>query len=428
MCDSLCVLPAHGRSRSAPNSDGDRALFAKNSDRPVGELQVLRSYPKRPAGGDLRTQYLAIPDTGAMPVVLSQPTWLWGAEHGVNARHVAIGNEKVYGTADPYAEPQGLIGMDLVRLGLERGRSASEAIDVITDLLETYGQGGIADASTCEPYWSSFLVVDPVTGWILETCGRTWVAKPVESAGAISNRLSIRTEWARASADVEPGSDFDEWRNPDAPTGHADRRLAASEAYLASAVALASATASSAAAHLRDHGSGPWGAPGSGDAAVEPPPRARPDGTGVTVCMHVRGFSVTAASMVAELPEDEEKPATIWAAAGSPCASVYLPVVLPAAQHGDTALIPSLLGEESFAARLAGLREAVEREPGLLASVRGDGPTGFDALESSVWREAEELIRSGGRSSGPGPSDAWDRFYLSIEERFAKALARLETR
>jgi len=38
-------------------------------------------------------------------------------EHGV-----AIGNEKVYTKANPNKEPPALIGMDLVRLGLERGR------------------------------------------------------------------------------------------------------------------------------------------------------------------------------------------------------------------------------------------------------------------------------------------------------------------
>ena len=193
----------------------------------------MRSYPARRPGGVLETQYLTIADAGAIPCVLSQPTWLWGAEHGVNAHHVAIGNEKIWGTSDPFRAEPALIGMDLVRLGLERGRSAEEAIDVMTELLERHGQGGVADSTTNEPYWSSFLVVDPHGAWVLETCSRTWAARRTSSGGtAISNRITIRDDWDRASPDVENGADFDDWRQPDVPTGHADRRSGASRAFL----------------------------------------------------------------------------------------------------------------------------------------------------------------------------------------------------
>src|SRR5258708_39840898 len=119
MCDTLC-----GRGR-------DGIVFAKNSDRPVGEVQLAVPFGRRPtAGGTLRTQYLSIGDTGAHAAFLSCPTWLWGAEHGVNEHGVAIGNEKVATTHDSAAAQPALIGMDLVRLGLERARSAAEAVEV----------------------------------------------------------------------------------------------------------------------------------------------------------------------------------------------------------------------------------------------------------------------------------------------------------
>ena len=35
-----------------------------------------------------------------------------------------------------------VLGMDLLRLGLERASSAKEALNIITGLLETYGQVG----------------------------------------------------------------------------------------------------------------------------------------------------------------------------------------------------------------------------------------------------------------------------------------------
>ena len=149
MCDTLCTLGPAG------------TVFAKSSDRPIGEAQVVEVHDRRPAGGTLHTQYLALPDAGAAQVLGSRPTWLWGFEHGMNEHRVAIGNERVWTDDDPTSAPDGLIGMDLVRLALERGRTATEAVDVLTDLLERHGQGGIADATTGEPYWSSFLVADP---------------------------------------------------------------------------------------------------------------------------------------------------------------------------------------------------------------------------------------------------------------------------
>ena len=69
--------------------------------------------------------------------------------------------------------------MDLVRLGLERARSADEAVEVMTGLLESCGQGGIADAAHQDAYDSSFLVADPAHAFIVETAGRGLRRRPV---------------------------------------------------------------------------------------------------------------------------------------------------------------------------------------------------------------------------------------------------------
>jgi hypothetical protein len=54
-------------------------VFAKNSDRPPGEVQVAWPFGRRTSAGcTLRTQYLSIGDTGAHATFLSCPTWLWG--------------------------------------------------------------------------------------------------------------------------------------------------------------------------------------------------------------------------------------------------------------------------------------------------------------------------------------------------------------
>ena len=96
----------------------------------------------------------------------------------MNEHRVAIGNEAVFSRDDASQAPPALIGMDLVRLGLERGRDALGALDVITELLGAEGQGGVGDTDGLA-YWSSFMIADPTSAWILETTGRSWAARPV---------------------------------------------------------------------------------------------------------------------------------------------------------------------------------------------------------------------------------------------------------
>jgi len=117
-------------------ADGS-VIFAKNSDRRANESQPLHHAPRRrhPDGATVRTQYLEIPQAAeTWELVGSRPYWLWGFEIGVNEWGVAIGNEAVH-SREGYADP-GLLGMGLIRLGLERGRTAEEAVALIGQLTE----------------------------------------------------------------------------------------------------------------------------------------------------------------------------------------------------------------------------------------------------------------------------------------------------
>jgi dipeptidase len=370
VCDTLCIV---GR---------DRALFAKNSDRDFREPQVVEWHDRRAPGGDLRTQYLTIPDAGAHALVGSRPTWLWGLEHGVNEHRVAIGNEKVWTVDDARAKPPALLGMDLVRLGLERAVSADEALDVMTTLLETYGQGGTGEPHHDEPYFSSFLIADPNHAWVLETSARTWAARPVDDAAAISNRITLGRDWSRASSDVTPGSDFDAWRNPAAPTGIADHRLRATTTAIASSTTALGPR--DVVATLRHHGERAWGRPGGDPHDVSPVPAdVGDDWRGVTVCMHVRDYSVTTASMVAELSADVERPLRTWACIGSPCVSVYVPTFPPA--------LPTEMSDAAQWERFARLRDRVEASPDALGEIRAV----LAPVEADLWDEADALTLKG---------------------------------
>lgn len=281
MCDTLCALPG------AVAAGLGATVFAKNSDRPKAEPQPLEQHPPR---RERRTSTTYLEVEGApgetIGVLGSRPAWMWGFEHGLNEAGVAIGNERVWTSADPAGAPPALTGMDLVRLGLERGATARAALDVMVDLLERHGQGGPGYDGDGDPYWSSFLVADPGAAFVLETSGRECAVEEVADRRAISNRLTIPA--------FDAAHRFDSGGIIEALV---DPRLAASDRVLAEAPF----DPERAKAHLRSHA----GAEG-----------------GQTVCMHAEKEATTA-SMVALL--DAERPRG-WFLLGSPCRSLYVPL------------------------------------------------------------------------------------------------------
>jgi dipeptidase len=70
--------------------------------------------------------------------------------------------------------------VNVPRLGLERSETAEEAVEVITDLLERYGQGGpCSDTVPDFTYHNSFLIADSKEAWVLETVGKVWAAEKI---------------------------------------------------------------------------------------------------------------------------------------------------------------------------------------------------------------------------------------------------------
>jgi len=186
MCDTLVAL---GNS----TEDGN-VVFGKNSDRPQAEAQLITFNPKKQysKGDQVKCTYVSIPqakETAA--IIMSQPFWMFGCEMGSNEHGVVIGNEAVY-SKEKYQET-GLLGMDLLRLGLERGNSAKEALEVITDLLERYGQGGsCAYNQQGWIYHNSYIIADNDEAFVLETADKWWIVERVKEIRSISNNLSIR--------------------------------------------------------------------------------------------------------------------------------------------------------------------------------------------------------------------------------------------
>ncbi len=190
MCDTFVALPS-------ATADGS-TIFAKNSDRPYNEIQNITHYPhqEHPKDSKVHCTYIEIPQVEeTYAVLLAQPDWMFGAEMGANEYGLVIGNEAVW-TREPQG-PSALLGMDLLRLALERCRTSSSALQTIIDLLMEYGQGGACGENDSSfNYHNSYLISDRSEAWVLETAGKWWVAERVkEPIRNISNNLSIRSDF-----------------------------------------------------------------------------------------------------------------------------------------------------------------------------------------------------------------------------------------
>jgi dipeptidase len=376
-------------ARSASGS----TLFAKNSDRKEGECQPFVQHPAafHARGAMLGCSHIAIPQVAETYRVMGHsPWWIWGFEHGVNEHGVAVGNQTVFSREEVESVP-GLIGMDLVRLALERGRTAREAVEVIATLLEGHGQGGAALAPGAAGYHNSFSLADPSEAWLMETSGRRWAARRVE-AGALTNHLTLRADWEIGSRDLETFARAEGWwredgrvdiaaayRNEHVPGRISEGRLRRSTELLA---AEEGHDVASLRRLLRDHHEG----------GVAPPVGATPDDERFfTLCMHSEPVGTTTASMIAELPSERARPWPVWIGFATPCTGIFLPVYLDG-------VLPCEL------------------------ATGGDEPS-----EASAWHVFDQLQRAAARDFARNTPRLRKR-WAELEERIERERIDVETR
>ena len=321
MCDCAVALGSVTARRST--------LFGKNSDRERDEAQPLRSLPatEHPLGSQVRCTYIEIPQVRETSAVLgSGPFWLWGLEQGVNQHGVVIGNESVWTHEELELPETGLLGMDLVRLGLERAHSAAEALDVLTGLIEAFGQGGKGFLHKNLAYSNGFLIADAEEAWSLQTSSRRWAAKRVSGLECVSNHPSIGSDWDRVSADAERFASERGWWTQSGERFDFERAYrstrflipAFSDGRLRRSRALLEPRKGSLEERdffrtLRDHGEGCL-VPTSTDLQTE---------SYYTLCPHNEVQQSATASMVVALDRRVR-----WFALASPCTSAYLPLYL----------------------------------------------------------------------------------------------------
>ena len=399
-CDTFVALPGI-------TADGS-TILAKNSNREPNEAHELVALPARDhaAGATVRTTYRTIPQARrTKAVLLAKPYWIWGAEMGVNDHGVAIGNEAIFSRVPHEREP-GLIGMDLLRLALERAGSAAQAVAVITSLLSDYGQSGNCRHQGTMQYFNSYLVADPTEAWVLETVGREWAARRVAreaSRASISNALTIHRDfdtrspgliadavargWCRGEADFDLASQYsDRLYTRFSGAGHRQARTGACLAAGGGAFDVADAMAG-----LRDHG----------DLASPADPAGRSGRSGYDpacgllrqeVCLHAgygpARIDQSTGSMVAHLTQ--AGPPTVWLTGTSaPCTSVFKPVWL---DGGLPDLGPRPSGRYD-PATLWWAHEDLHRESLRDFAVRrGRYTQDREALEAEFRRQAESAV------------------------------------
>ncbi|MGQ9600818.1 MAG: C69 family dipeptidase [Anaerolineae bacterium] len=421
MCDTLVAV-------GNATADGT-VILAKNSDREPNEAQVLVHIPRarHEPGATVKCTYIEIPQVPeTYEVLLSRPFWIWGCEMGANECGVAIGNEAVF-TKEPYAKKPGLIGMDFIRLALERADTARKALDVIVELLATYGQGGNCGFHRKTYYHNSFIIADPREAWILETAGKFWAAERVRDVRTISNGLTIGHEWDLASPGLVEHAIEKGWCKSKGGFHFARcysdflyTRMDGCQARQRRSTALLEAqkgriTVETMMAAMRDHGS---------RAITDPAWNPGKGWLMDTICVHA-SFGPTRPSqstgaMVAHLTADLP---TYWLTGTSgTCTGIFKPVYLGGAGLPESGPEPTgTYDSKSLWWTHERLHRAVIRDyPARLSLYREDR----DSLEAAFLSEAAEIYARYHEVEKEERSAPLAAFTASCFERAAQATAR----
>ena len=272
----------------------------------------------------------------------------------------------------------------------------------MTGLLDDCGQGGIADAAHQEAYDSSFLVADPAAGLRARDGGhglrgraRSPPAPPSPTASpSAPSGHAPRPAWPRATTSAASAT-------PPSRHGYADVRLAASRRFLAS-TASGGLTPAATAAHLRDHGSGPWGAPGTAARSS----RRRPGRAGLQRRQRLHARPRPQRDGRVHDRRASRRPGRGCAAArlrgaGQPVRQHLRARPSPRTPAGPPPFVPfELSGEELWHAADA-LRRRVEADPDALSPAPQET---LDPVEDELWAEADDVLEHPARWAEVGAS------------------------
>jgi len=181
-CTNLLV------TKGASKDGSTMITYAADSHTLYGELDFKRGTPHLPA--EMRD--IIEWDTGKLLGRIPEAPVTYTRVGNMNEFQVVIG-ETTYGGRKELQVPSGIVDYgSLIYIGLERARTAREAIQVMTSLAETYGYASEGE---------SFSIGDPNEAWILDMIGKgkgqtgaLWVAYklPDGTISAHANQARIR--------------------------------------------------------------------------------------------------------------------------------------------------------------------------------------------------------------------------------------------
>ncbi len=207
-----CTTILVGKNASADGS----VMMAHNED--MGDLsgRLLYQPGKTNEAREISVNYETVPQ-----VSRSYGCWLAGnsipaAEKdydgdwvlcGMNEFGVSFSCNLVFTREIKIPAGEGLSRYSIRQLIAERAKTARQAVDMVAELIDTYGQSG---------HSATYCIADRQEAWLVETTNRHWVAVrvPDDSVRVIANQYTIETQWDLASADLVEYAVAQGWHNP----------------------------------------------------------------------------------------------------------------------------------------------------------------------------------------------------------------------
>ena len=189
---------------------GKGTIISKNRDVGANTLVEIGVHEKaRHAEGEVyQAAYIDVPQVAeTYKFIGSRSAGRWGYGMGINEHQVIVADNDAP-SRDTLDFKQSLHDNDVIRLVLERAKTAREGVDIVAGLVEKHGQA-----------WNGimFEIGDPNELWIVEVTGHRWAAKRyVNTITARSNQYQIGDDYDLASKDLVSFAAAQKWVKGDA--------------------------------------------------------------------------------------------------------------------------------------------------------------------------------------------------------------------